>query len=127
MRAPVLAPSVARACLPQVGGSITRVLGDATRTVDWQAEAARIGASEPFEYGLPPDTVDKAAALSIDGAGTVFSASQGALVGVEPASGNVTQLCAGQGGLTSFSSHVVIPEDGAVLVQTAGLAKFALS
>ena len=85
----------------------------------------------PDRYGRPGrslgGTVDKAAALSIDGAGTVFSASQGALVGVEPASGNVTQLCAGQGGLTSFSSHVVIPEDGAVLVQTAGLAKFALS
>jgi len=73
MRAPVLAPSVARACLPQVGGSITRVLGDATRTVDWQAEAARIGASEPFEYGLPPDTVDKAAAAS----GGVYTAANG--------------------------------------------------
>ena len=46
-------------------------------------------------------TVDKAAALSIDGAGTVFSASQGALVGVEPASGNVTCSSARSGGLTS--------------------------
>ena len=75
---------------------------------------AHLGALRALEdAGVPVDVVG----------GT----SQGALVGVEPASGNVTQLCAGQGGLTSFSSHVVIPEDGAVLVQTAGLAKFALS